>query len=222
MDRPWRAAIACFSHRVGFCPRALRQVDSASGDELAVSRTGTLAAADLEIPSTGETITVVSMYGVWESPIDETASSRIYADASAHRLISDLSALIGRQRGHKIIAAGDLNMLHGDGEDGTLYWKGRYDTVFARMEALGMEFVGPQVPSGGQQADPWPDELPADSLNVPTYTPRIGEPESARRQLDFVFASTALRGRVTARALNRVEEWGPSDHCRILIELATV
>jgi hypothetical protein len=42
-------------------------------------------------------------------------SSWIHADASVHRLISDLSVLIGRQRGHKIIVAGDLNVLYGYG-----------------------------------------------------------------------------------------------------------
>jgi hypothetical protein len=42
----------------------------------------------------------------------------------------------------------------------------------------------------------------------------------ATRQLDFVFASHALANRVSVRALNNnTDEWGPSDHCRVLIEL---
>jgi exonuclease III len=42
----------------------------------------------------------------------------------------------------------------------------------------------------------------------------------ATRQLDFVFCSTPLAERVRASALNRdLQEWGPSDHSRILIEL---
>jgi hypothetical protein len=48
------------------------------------------------------------------------------------------------------------------------YWKARYDTVFERAEALGLRFVGPQYPNG-RQADPWPVELPRDSLCVPTF-----------------------------------------------------
>ncbi len=40
------------------------------------------------------------------------------AHASVHRLISDISTLIGQQRDHKIIAAGDLNVLLGYGDYG--------------------------------------------------------------------------------------------------------
>ena len=113
----------------------------------------------------------------------------IYSDASAHRIISDLSTFIGRQAGHRILAAGDLNILHEYGEHGSEYWAGRYGSVFDRMEALGLPFIGPQHPNG-RQADPWPDELPRESKNVPTYH-WDKDPATATRQLDFVFASRA-------------------------------
>jgi endonuclease/exonuclease/phosphatase family metal-dependent hydrolase len=184
-----------------------------------VSVPGTLAVADVEIVETQEIITIASLYGLWEKPVSQTGSNWIYADASVHRLVSDLSALIGRQQGHKLIAAGDLNVLCGYGEYGSPYWKARYDTVFARMEALGLRLVGPQAPGGGAQAMPWPDELPPDSGNVPTYRTRQRRPETGTRQLDFVFASSEIYDRVSARALNAREDWGPSDHCRVLIEL---
>jgi endonuclease/exonuclease/phosphatase family metal-dependent hydrolase len=112
-----------------------------------------------------------------------------------------------------------LNILHGYGEYGSRYWKGRYDTVFDRMAALGLKFVGPQAPEGGRQADPWPKELPVESLNVPTFHTNRQSPATATRQLDFVFASESIADRVKVRALNSVEEWGPSDHCRVMIEL---
>jgi endonuclease/exonuclease/phosphatase family metal-dependent hydrolase len=219
INRPWRAAIARFSDRVTMRPCKLRALETAQLDELAVTRVGTLAVAEVVVRSTGEVITVVSMYGAWERPVKDTASRWIYADGSVHRLISDLSALIGHQRGHKIIAAGDLNILYGYGERGSRYWRARYETIFTRMEALGLPFVGPQAPDGGEQADPWPDELPQDSKNVPTFRTRIRQHGTAMRQLDFVFASECFRGRLRVRAMNRREEWGPSDHCRILIEL---
>jgi endonuclease/exonuclease/phosphatase family metal-dependent hydrolase len=130
-----------------------------------------------------------------------------------------LSGLIGQQKRPKIIAAGDLNILYGYGEGDSLYWKGRYDTVFDRMAALGLKFVGPQAPEGGRQASPWPKELPEGSLDVPTFHTNQQTPVTATRQLDFVFASESIAKRVTVRALNSVEEWGPSDHCRIKIEL---
>lgn len=218
-NRSWRAAIARLSDRVTMRAHRLRTIGAAQLDELAVSRVGTLAVADIVVGATEEVITVVSMYGAWETPSKDTASHWIYADASVHRLISDLSALIGRQRDHKIIAAGDLNILYGYGERESTYWKARYDTIFARMAVLGLPFVGPQAPNGGDQANPWPDELPQDSKNVPTFRTRILQPETATRQLDFVFASASLKDRLRMRAMNRLDEWGPSDHCRLLIEL---
>ena len=161
------------------------------------------------------------MYSMWENPHSSTDSGWIVSDASAHRLVSDLSAFIGTQDGHRILAAGDLNILHGYGEHGNEYWAGRYGSVFDRMEALGVPFVGPQHPCG-RQADPWPDELPPESKNVPTYHTNRRTPGTATRQLDFVFASKGMADSVCVRALNDPDpdKWGPSDHCRIEIEVS--
>ena len=55
-------------------------------------------------------------------------------------------------------------------------------------------------------------------LGVATSRPserKEADPTSAQRQLDFVFASEALSERISVRALNGEEEWGPSDHCRV-------
>ena len=84
------------------------------------------------------------------------------------------------------------------------------------MDALGLAFVGPQAPNG-RQAGPWPGELPPDSKNVPTYHSTRQTPETATRQLDFVFASKSLASSVTVRALNEPDRWGPSDHCVVEI-----
>lgn len=75
------------------------------------------------------------------------------------------------------------------------------------MEALGLSFVGPQAPNG-RQADPWPDELPRISKNVPTYHTNRQTPLTCTRQLDFVFASLPLAERVRVKALNQPDEWG--------------
>lgn len=217
----WRTAVAALSESVRLKTRLPKPIDQAvSLGEIRVSRPGTLAAGEITLPETGEVITLISMYSVWERPAAETESSWIYADASAHRLISDISALIGAQTGHKIIAAGDLNILYGCGEKGSPYWAQRYETVFSRMEAIGMNFVGPQAPDGGMQALPPPQELPPGSKNVPTFRNDRNLPETAFRQLDFVFASSMLQPRIKVRALNGETEWGQSDHCRILIEIS--
>ena len=40
-------------------------------------------------------------------------------------------------------------------------------------------------------------------------------------QLDYAFASRGFHERVSVRAMNEVDEWGPSDHCRVMIEVKT-
>lgn len=189
-----------------------------SDTQFKVSYPGTLAAADVTDPTSGETFTVVSMYAPWERPHATTSSQWIYADAAAHRLVSDLASFIGQQERHRIIAAGDLNILYGYGEHGNAYWAARYQTVFDRLSAMGLTFVGPQAPNGGQAA-PWPDELPETSLNVPTYHTNRQSPATATRQLDFVFASASIAHRVRVSAQNSPTHWGPSDHCRVMIQL---
>ena len=64
--------------------------------------------------------------------------------------------------------------------------------------------------------------VPEGCLNVPTYHTRQQGPLGATRQLDFVFASHTLADRLCVLALNTdPDEWGPSDHCRVAIELQT-
>ena len=216
--RAWRAAVVRLSNRVQVEWIEAKSIDDAGSGEFAVSRLGTLAAARVTTPGR-DPFVCVSMYSPWTRPHASTDSSWIVSDASAHRIVSDLSALIGRQYGHRILAAGDLNILHGYGDHGSAYWAKRYETVFTRMKALGFSFVGPHAPNG-RQADPWPDELPTHSENVPTYHTNRQTPGTATRQLDFVFASEGFTDSLTVRGLNRPEQWGPSDHCCLEIEIA--
>jgi len=67
-------------------------------------------------------------------------------------------------------------------------------------------------PSTGSRA-------PAGSLDVPTYRTRRDDPSSGQRQLDFVFVSESIADSLTVRALNGDDKWGPSDHCRVLVEM---
>lgn len=209
---PWRTAVVRLSDQVELHQRATATLETAKlADDWVVSRLGSITAADI-VTENGLACTAVSVYAAWEG-----AYRRGYADGSAHRILSDLSALVA-VRDHRLIVAGDWNLLRGYGEGGDSYWQVRYDTVFQRANALGLHFVGPEHPNG-RQADPWPDELPRDSLCVPTFHHSQQTPATATRQLDFVFASTALANRISVRALNAPEVWGPSDHSRILIEV---
>lgn len=215
--RPWRTSVAQIDSHLRL-ERITTVPLGSDATHWGISCPGTLAGAVVHRED-AEPLTVISAYTTWEAPHASTASSWIYSDAAAHRLVSDVAALIGRQSGHRILVAGDFNILHGYGEDSSPYWAQRYRTVFDRMEAMGMHMVGPQAPHG-RQAAPWPQELPSTSRNVPTYHSTSQRPATATRQLDFVFASTALREQVSVTARNTPDEWGPSDHCRIDITIA--
>ena len=160
--------------------------------------------------------------GSGSHPNVKTAWSFGYADSSVHRIISDLSAFIGHEnpQTHRILAAGDLNIAHGYGDGGDPYWEARYRSVFERMATIGLEFIGPQAPNGRQAETPATGE-PEDSRNVVTYYLPGKNPKTAsNNQLDYAFASRGFHESVTVRAMNSVEEWGASDHCRLLIEIA--
>lgn len=215
-SRPFRTAVARFSDRVRLRPRPMTDLASATSATPGISLDGTITAVDVEHGE--ETFTCVSVYSPWQEVSGGEGRPWVIADASAHRIISDVSMLITAQRGHRLIVAGDFNLLRGYGENGSDYWARRYATVFVRMEALGLRCVGPSAPNG-RQADPWPKELPKESKNVPTYHSAQQTPATATRQLDYVFASESIADRLHVRALNSVDEWGPSDHCRVVIDV---
>lgn len=208
---PWRTAVLPLSDAVELRHRTTAPVATATTTGLVVSRGGSIAVADV-LGSGQVKFTVASVYAAWEK-----VGARGYADGSAHRILSDLTPLV-MDRQVRLVVAGDWNMLHGYGEHGDPSWKNRYDTVFARAEALGLRFIGPQYPHG-RQATPWPAELPPDSLCVPTFHHSRQTPATATRQLDFVFATINLADRVHVQALNDPDAWGPSDHCRLIIDI---
>ena len=115
--------------------------------------------------------------------------------------------------------AGDLNKIYRATDDNRLALPVRDRTVTDRMEALSLEFMGPQYPNG-RKADPMPSGLPSDSLNVPTFHAPAQSSATAATQLDYAFSSRGFHSSVTVRAMNSVEEWGASDHCRLLIEVS--
>ncbi len=198
-------------------------VANVSENEIAVSGIGTIAGAHITPLHGGEPFLAFSMYARWLVPHPTTKGKQIsiYPDASAHRIISDLSAFIGHVNPstHRILAAGDLNTIYGATDDHPLAMPDRDRTIFDRMTALGLDMVGPRHP-WGRRACPTPFGLPEDTKNVPTYHTTRQTPATAENQLDYVFASRGFHESVKVRALNEVDEWGPSDHCRILIDVA--
>ena len=200
-----------------------------SEDTIRISDIQTIAAARVT-PTDGEPpFIVVSMYAAQRGFHPSTQSKHDWhVDASAHRILSDLSTFVGNpdREPHRILAAGDLNMDYG----ADYGWRERSDrrlgyaccrTVWDRMEALGFEYMGPSYPNG-RRADPVPAHAPSDTKNVPTFysaNTDWSSPAHAYNQLDHVFASRGFHEVIRTRALNGIDEWGPSDHCRLLIEV---
>jgi endonuclease/exonuclease/phosphatase family metal-dependent hydrolase len=213
--RPWRTAIARLSDNVRLEPIISGDISGPDSQLLPVSRSGTIAAARVWVDER-HLFTAASVYAPWEQYFG--AKSPIWADGSAHRILSDLAPLLWNPRRDPMVVAGDWNILRGYGEHGAEYNKHRYESVFTRADALGLAFVGPEYPNG-RRADPRPSELPEHSTCVPTFHHGGQTPETATRQLDFVFASKLIADRVSVRALNDPAEWGRSDHCRIVIDI---
>ena len=192
-------------------------------DAISVSGIGTITAARITAKDGSvEPFIAVSMYGRWLRPHPTVGPTWLYADASVHRIISDISAFIGSDNPetHRILAAGDINVTYGYGHGDGPYWDARYLNLFERMRIIGLEFMGPQLPNG-RQATTLATGEPKDSKNVVTYYLPGKNPETAsNNQLDYAFASRGFHEGVTVRAMNGVDEWGSSDHCRLFIEVS--
>ena len=126
-----------------------------------------LSDAAIVTPHDGtEPFIVVSMYAAWQNPHRNVRPGWIYPDASAHRIISDLTAFVPTyivdESRHWIIAAGDLNASF-DGPSGLRNsFLLRVRSIIDRMSALGLEYKGPTFPKG-RKADPIPSYLDENS-----------------------------------------------------------
>ena len=165
---------------------------------------------------TEDAFLAVSMYArwTWAHPITGKKPGR-HADISAHRILRDLQTFMDYPYHYPMLAAGDLNLCYGATEAS---WYVRERVVRDRFKALGLEFLRPQFPNGRAPSST-PPESPEHTRDVPTYHTNHQTPAEANKQLDYAFASRGFHETVTVRALNGVEEWGPSDHCRLLIEV---
>lgn len=149
-----------------------------TGEHITTSHPGSFTAANLRLHD-GTEVTVVSAYAVWE-----TAGPTWCSEATFHRTISDLTPLLLHPPGAGLVIAGDFNAYYryGDAEDA------RYMTVFNRLEAYDMTFVGPQ---GDAPLARCRCKLGDDCRHVHTYL-HHKKPENNALQLDFVYASSHL------------------------------
>ena len=192
-------------------------------DTIHVSGIGTIAAARVT-PLSGHQppFIAASMYASWRMPHPSTYTKYGVgaSDVSAHRIISDLSTFIGDDdpSTHRVLAAGDLNTVYGWRDDEPTSYGARERTVWNRMSALGMEYLGPKHPNG-RRVCPSASGVPEDTENVRTFYTSRSSPLNAYIQLDHVFASRGFHEGIKTRALNCVCQWGSSDHCRLVMEV---
>lgn len=205
--RDFAAGVACFNAKLSCIPKRPAPLAQATSTTLVSSHPGSFAVADLYLPD-GAMITVVSLYGVWY----RQPGIGSYPEATLHRAISDLAPVFQAPPSGGIIVAGDFNMYRGHSDR----WRARYDTVFARLAAYGLELIGPQPPSG---RGPLPRCLCGPKPNcrhVQTYR-HLSRPGSRPFQLDFMFATKRLKDRlVSCHAFDTPEVWERSNHCPVI------
>ena len=204
--RPWREErydrwpmIVRLSDRVRI--QWFRQVEpfsSVGEDELSVNGVGIIEAARLCPVDGTPPFIAASIYARWVKPHPITSSrwGVGYQDGSAHGANTDLSAFIGHKdpATHRILAAGDFNTIRGATEDNRLALPARDRTVFDRMNALGLEFLGPRHPHGRQAVPCHTDCQP-----TPETCPRITRRGSLRRRLRISSTTCSPRGAFTRR-----------------------
>ena len=173
-------------------------------------------------PVGGEPFVAASMYARWAMPQRSVNTEwRVgMPDVSVHRISSGLSMCIGDcdPSTHQILAAADLKIAYRTDTVQLHTLAHRESTVFDRMDAIGVECLGPQYPAG-RKAEPAHPDMPPDTRNVVTHHTTREDPISAKLQLVYAFASRGFHKHVSVRALNGVDEWGSSDHYRLLVEV---
>lgn len=139
-----------------------------------------------------------------------------YADTSMHRAISDLTPLLESKAA--VLMAGDINTFRDYTLGGTKAELRRYQLVFERLSALGMECLGPFSDSGPLAGCPCRDEL--NCRHVKTYR-HYNRTDGKPLQLDFAFGNKALRKRfVSCKAVDDEKYWAVSDHAPVEVLLS--
>lgn len=216
--RPFCSAVATANTQQRVA--ALRPVPLAKAKvdwgEFVASHPGQFSAVSLDVPGGGVVI-VVSLYGIWDKL---PKNGELFADATLHRAISDLTVVFAEPGTDKVVVGGDLNVWHayeGAGER----WAGRFSTVFDRLAALGLPLLGPFRPDGVPPLAGCPCASPA-CRHVDTY--RHGRSQEATPyQNDFLFATSAMKcllGDGGCFVCPDEDIWSYSDHRPVVAEFA--
>jgi hypothetical protein len=207
VKRPFASAVITTGDRP-MSPREPTELRDAADGEFACSHPGQFAVADFDLLD-GQRLTLISLYGVWDRMLD---SGDLFAEATLHRAISDLTVVFQQRSAVYVLIGGDLNLY--SYSDGTV-WGDRWMTVLSRLAAYGLEICGPFRPESDPRlvGCPCPD---AACRHVNTYL-HLSRPGSRPHQLDYFLASPALRERLTRCWADPDPGWpNHSDHRPIL------
>ena len=172
----------------------------------AISHQGQWVAIGLGEPD--DRVWIVSLYGLWETMPD---TKDIFAQATLHRALSDLSLLFLAKATKQVVVAGDLNIWLGYGNK---KWEPGYRSVFDRFEAYGFTLAGPRRAKGAP-LEGCPCCGGDRCLHVRTYRHQHSA-SSIPYQNDYAFVRGV--GQAACVALDDERNWQHSDHCPILIE----
>lgn len=207
-SRPYATAIAISNPALGAEQLPVVAIADAGPEDLASTHPGQFTVA--RVPWRETTLTLVSLYGIWE----RQDGVGIYSEATLHHALSDLTPLM--QRRDPLLIAGDLNIFYGYALPKEKYWQSRYQTVFDRFAAYGLDLIGPfaVAPLDGCRCGPADD-----CRHVRTYR-HMNRADSSPDQLDFAFANEPVRSSLrSCDVLDRADLWTASDHAPLCIEL---
>ncbi len=177
--RNYASAIVVLDEGLSLTPVAATPLADANYEDFAASHPGQFAVARVGWPGVDHDVVVVSLYGLWHEP------SGNGAEATLHRAVSDLTPLLLAEP--RIVLAGDLNLFRNTDNVGQT----RFDTVFTRLAAYGLELHGPfRVPDGAaQEGCSCGQGERCDHVETYRHWHRNAKPY----QDDYVFASESLK-----------------------------
>lgn len=203
VQRGFRTAVAVLDPDIRFASKVPVPFAEHRRGDFTASHPGQFAVIDVLDAENQIAFTAISLYGIWDQ--DERF---LFAEGTLHRALSDLTVLFQDRNRTRIVLTGDFN-IYRQWANSSIggNWSPRYDTVFSRLEAYGLRFVGPT------SAEPLPN-CPcgggAQCQHVRTFAYQR-KATNRPYQLDYVFATDSVQV-LDCGVISDETDWTFSDH----------